>query len=427
VPDRVEVGDPQGVGDHRTRTGAAPRSHPDVVGLRPGDEVGHHEEVGGETHLGDHPRLVVRAFPHLGGDAAGVPRREPAFHLLEEPGDLVLARRDGEHRHVVGTLRGGHEGDVALLGDEERVVAGLGQLAEQLPHLRPRAEIVGVAVELEAIRVGQGGAGLQAEQGGVGVDIAGRDVVGVVRGDEWRTELLRDAQQVGQDPPFDLQAVVHHLDVEVLAAEDVLKLPCRPQGLVVLTEAQPDLDLTGGAARRPDQPTGVLTEQFAVHPRPLPPLPLERRTGPEAHEVVEALVVTSPERGVGVGAPGGDVVVPLRGGPPGHPGPVPPGGPRGEVRLDPDDGLDAVLPGRAVEVVGPEQVPVVGDAEAGLPEVDGLLEERLELRGPVQHRVLGVDVEVCEGGGGHACQCRSRGRQTRIRRSMSWCQMPASR
>ena len=82
VPERVEVGDPHGVGRHRTRTGPAARADADAVVLGPVDEVGDHEEVAGEAHLGDDADLEVGLRAHLVRHAVGVAVVSPRLTSL---------------------------------------------------------------------------------------------------------------------------------------------------------------------------------------------------------------------------------------------------------------------------------------------------------------------------------------------------------
>ena len=62
-----------------------------------------------------------------------------------------------------------------------------------------------------------------------------------------------------------------------------------------------------------------------------------------------------------------------------------------------EDGLDPLGLRLLVELNGPEHVAVVGHPDRGLTVLDGLRHHLVEARRPVQHRELGVDVEVGEG------------------------------
>jgi hypothetical protein len=69
---------------------------------------------------------------------------------------------------------------------------------------------------------------------------------------------------------------------------------------------------------------------------------------------------------------------------------------RGEVGLDADDRLDADGLGLLVELVGAEEVAVVGHRHRGHAQLRGPFGQRAEPGGAVEHGVLGVHVEVDE-------------------------------
>jgi hypothetical protein len=64
--------------------------------------------------------------------------------------------------------------DVAALGHLQGVVAGLGVVGEQGPHLGRALEVELLALELEPLGVGQHGPGLDAEQHLVGAGVLRR-------------------------------------------------------------------------------------------------------------------------------------------------------------------------------------------------------------------------------------------------------------
>jgi hypothetical protein len=122
---------------------------------------------------------------------------------------------------------------------------------------------------------------------------------------------------------------------------------------------------------------------------------LQARERRHPEEVVHAARGSCEQRHVGVGAGAGDVV--LAAVTPAHPRPVLPSGPWGDVGLDAHDRLDAVLLRLLPELVGAEDVAVVGRRDRGHPHPRGLGEEVFDLGGTVEHRVLGVHVKVHEG------------------------------
>ena len=120
--------------------------------------------------------------------------------LLDEPGLLALAGRDREGRHQVRPV---DELDVAALGDQQRVVARLGQLGPHRAHLRGGLHVEVAGIEAEALRVVHGRARADAQQDVVGVGGVGVHVVQVVRRDQREVEAAGDPQQVVAEPALD--------------------------------------------------------------------------------------------------------------------------------------------------------------------------------------------------------------------------------
>ena len=85
-----------------------------------------------------------------------------------------------------------------------------------------------------------------------------------------------------------------------------------------------------------------------------------------------------------------------------------------EVGLEAEDRLDAVLLAGLVELDGAVHHPVVGEPERGLAERGGAGGQALDVRGAVEQRVLGVDVQVRAGVGAHGV-AHTRGRARTVK------------
>ena len=70
---RIEIGDPQGPGNHRTGAGAAAGADGDAVLLGPADEVGDDQEVTRIAHVDDDLEFVCEAL------AVGIARLAALF------------------------------------------------------------------------------------------------------------------------------------------------------------------------------------------------------------------------------------------------------------------------------------------------------------------------------------------------------------
>ena len=394
VRDRVDVGDAEGVRDQRaggrTTAGTDPDAHLPGVG----DEVGDDEEVGGETLVPDDAQLEVHAGVVTLRHPAGEAPPEPGEHLAAQELVLGLPGRDREDGHAVAL---GPHLTVGLhpLGDGEGVVAGAGHVLPERAHLLRRLQVVPVAVELEARGVGQGLAGLDAEQHLVVLGGILGDVVAVVGGQRRDAERAAHLQQALADPALDGQPVVHQLEVEVLLAEDVLPARGGLQCLPVLTQPKARLHLAGGASGGGDDARGMLGDDLGIHPRPLAQLALDGSPAGEREQVAQPGGVLREHGHVGVGAGAGHIVGLLARVAPQHPLGAQPRLGR-HVSLDADDRGDAVLGGLRVELAGPVHVAVVGHPDRRHPQPLGLVEQRADLGRAVEHRVLRVGVQVHE-------------------------------
>ncbi len=110
-------------------------------------------------------------------------------------GILVVAAGGGDpealgNRDLREPSRAELDLDIAALAHLLGAVAGLRDLGEELAHLRGGLQVVLRAVELEPLLVRQGGTGLDAEQGVVGLVVLALGVVRVVGGHQRGTDLL---------------------------------------------------------------------------------------------------------------------------------------------------------------------------------------------------------------------------------------------
>ena len=229
--------------------------------------------------------------------------------------------------------------------------------------------------------------------------VSGLGVVQVVGRHQRQREVVGQSDEVAGHPGLDVEPVVHELDVEVVGAEDVAQVAGRLAGLVVAADPQPGLHLAGRAAGEGDDALGVLGEDLVVHPR-LVEEALDAGPRRQPEQVVHAGGVLGEQRQVGERTTTGHVVVPAL--VPLHARAVEPAGARREIGLDADDRLDAASRGLLVEVVGTEHVAVVGDRQSRHLLRDRLVKQLADPRGAVQHRVLGVVVQVHELRPGHS-------------------------
>ena len=220
VLDRVDVDDAQAV--RHARTGRAPPPGPDAdpARLRVAHEIPHDEEVRREAHRLDDVELVLDALDHVRRGRRAVALARADHRELAQVGVLVVALGHRERRQDrLPEL----DLDVGALGDQQRVVARVGQLAEHVAHLGRRLDVEVVAVELEALGVALERAGLHAQERVVRLGVFLVRVVAVVGREQRRLQLARDVEERPEHANVVVDVVVLQLDEEVIAPEDVLE------------------------------------------------------------------------------------------------------------------------------------------------------------------------------------------------------------
>ena len=364
VLDRVEVGDPQGEGDQRAGTRAAPRPHRDAVALGPGDEIGHDQEVAGEAHLADDPQLQFQAFI-VDAAALGLVGQVPQQTALEaalqaRPRLGMEELVDGHarrHRKLGQVVLAQGQLQVAALGDLHRVLQGLGAVGEQLDHLLRGAQVLLLAVVARAARVVQGAASVDADPHLVCLEVVPREEAHVV-GRHHRHPLGQGQVDALLDQ-FRLLWPTGADQLQVIAvAED--REPLIQQGLGGRTVArQQGLgDVTLGAAGECNQPLGRRRDPVALHLGQAQVLALHVGARDQPGQVAVALLVLD-QQYQSVGLVGVRRVL--------HP------------QVGPRNGLDPGRQGRLVEAHQGEQVALVGDRHRRHPRLARRLDQWLQV------------------------------------------------
>ena len=178
--------------------------------------------------------------------------------------------------------------DVGALGDQQRVVARLGVVAEEVAHLLRGLQVELVGVELEPLRVVAHRTRLHAEQRVVRFGVVTMHVVAVVGREERRAQLVRDPHELGVHLLLLDQPVVLELDEERVAPEDRLE-PLDELARVLAVALQQRLaHRAAETAARADQARAVLLEQLEVDARLLEET-VEVRLRRDLDEVLVAL------------------------------------------------------------------------------------------------------------------------------------------
>ena len=125
-----------------------------------------------------------------------------------------------EGRQVVLPLR---NRDVAALGNEQRVLQRVGDVLEDNAHLLGRLQEELIAVVAQALRIVDGLARADTEQDVVRLMIALLQIMDVVGADKRKIQLACERQDPLVDDLLFLDALVLHLEEEIVLPEDVAK------------------------------------------------------------------------------------------------------------------------------------------------------------------------------------------------------------
>jgi hypothetical protein len=210
----------------------------------------------------------------------------------------------------------------------------------------------------------------------VGVGVRGVEVVDVTCRNERQAALRGELGERLQDRLLHVEAGVLQLDVDVVAPEQLDEPVELGLGVGGPALDERTRDPPGQAARQRDQPRRVLPEELPVDPR-LVVVALEVAERAELDEVPVADVVGGEERQVRVALVLLAAVV-------------------DHIDLAADDRPDALVLRRLEELDRARHRAVVGQGHRRHLELRGLPRKRRDPAGPVEDRVLGVDVQVDE-------------------------------
>jgi len=366
VGERVDIGDPQAVGDDRAGRRAAARADRDAVALREVDEVPDDQEVGVEAHPVDDRELGLHALERRGGRRVAVALAQA---LLDEPAQeaaVGLALRDGVGRDQLAVEL---DLDVAALGDLEGRGERLRPLRERARHLLVVLEVELVGFEAD-LGLGERALGLHAQERRVVVVVLATQVMDIAGADQRGAGLARETNDLLVAAVLQLEAVALQLEVDVLAPEHADQLVDVGARVVQAPVGDPRAQPRGQAAGERDQPAAEALDLRHVD-RGLAALEaLEEAGRGELDEVAVARVAGGEQRQVVVlepltGRRDRRVIV-------------------DEVDLAADDRLDPGGARRLVELDRSVHHAVVGEPEGGLPERRRTLDEAGDLRGAVE-------------------------------------------
>jgi hypothetical protein len=195
VGQRIEVGDAQRIGNQRTGTGTPAGADRNPVFLAPIDEVGHDQEVAGETHLHDGIRLDLE--PGFVGGALAlaylrirVKQRQtnlqPPRRLMAE---MVVKRHALWRRELRQIVLAERDLDIAAAGNLDRVFHRLRQIGKQRHHVSRGFEILFLGEGFWSARIAEHITLGNAHTRFVRLEVIAIEELDRVRRNQWQPEL----------------------------------------------------------------------------------------------------------------------------------------------------------------------------------------------------------------------------------------------
>ena len=295
MADRIEIRDPQAVGDQRSRSRAAPRSHRHAVIARPADEVGDDEEIAGKAHLADDIELARKALVVCGGCRGGPRESLPKSALALLTQELLggNARRQRVLRQPRLT-EGEHQ--AATARDLDRVGERLGHIRKERRHLLRRAQVLLSGVAAHAPGVREQSAFLDAHSRLVRLEFRSLEKANVVGGDHRHKAPGSERHGAGDIAFLGGFAEALQLEIEALRKEALPGIE-RPFGFMLarIDERAADVAFLGSGER--DQALERrLREPAALDTRSAALLAFEVRSREEARKVAVAGLRLAQER-----------------------------------------------------------------------------------------------------------------------------------
>ena len=293
--------------------------------------------------------------------------------------------------------------DVAAAGDQPGVLhrllplrAHAGDRLERALHLLRRLDVQLLGLVPHPARIVERPPRGDGHQDLVRLRVLAADVVAVGGGDERQPFLAGERTDAVVDRKLFLQRVALDLQIQAVA-EDGLQIAHLAPGLVHVAPADGARHRARHAGRQRDDAFVVRLQQRLVDARVVVET-LGERLAAQVPEVAVSGLVLRQEHEV-VPHPLAAVAHPLV---------------AGDVRLESDDRLDAVLLRLLVEIDHPEHVPVVGDRDRLHPRLGARFHQIREADGAVEQAVEGMQVQMSEVGwhcGHHSAGARHGGEE----------------
>ena len=301
VLERIERGDVHGVGDDSAGSRATAGADADAVVLGPLHVLGNDQKVGGKALVANDLVFVLKALFDV--DATDLARGPVVTVVLAQAflalaAELTLVRLAGVKQREARQDDGVPvQLDIALVGNLERVVAGLGAIREHRPHLLLGLHVKLRASHAHAVGVVDLGVHADAHDDVLHGSVLAAQVVEVVGGNDLDAYLLGDVDEravhllIGQ-AVVGGDAVFLNLDVKVAGVKGIAEGLGPLDGAFHVTAVDVFGDDARDAGARADHALGVAAQVVERHAR-LVVKALHGGLGNRLHQVDVALLVLS--------------------------------------------------------------------------------------------------------------------------------------
>src|SRR5579863_6128205 len=286
-----------------------------------------------------------------------------------------------EAREGVGDL---FEFDVAALRDLPGAIDRVLQFAEERHHFVARFQVEIGMVPVHAIGVGHGLPRLNAHEDFVRAGVFAAQIMRVVGGDQRDAGFDGEAIDLGDETLVLVEPMVLNFEKEVFLAEDVAVGVSEPAGVVVFFGENGFVEVAAQAGREADEAFGMCGEEILVDARLVVEAFQERRGNHLDQVFVAFLVLAEQDEMVVTVAVDARLESLL-----------------GNVHLATDDRMNPLRLRGVVEADRAEEVAMIGHGDSGHFLLCDDFHELIDFARAVEQRIIGVVVEVNEGGLGH--------------------------
>ena len=375
VPDGVDIRDAYAVGRNAACTGTTARAHRDALTFGVIDVVPDDKVVVGVAHGFDHADLIAQAVLVGLRDIGPVPAFKTLPAELFKECLIIHAVRGFIIRNLgVAKLKV----KVALFCNFRRVFAGFRHHGEQVIHFICSLDVKFVGLELHAVGILNGLAGLDAQQDGLHLGIFLAQIVGVIGGRHGDAGFPRQLDELRQNDVVLFQPMVLQFDVIIAFSEQIPIPQGRGLGPLVVPGQNGLRHLTGQTGRQADKALVILFQQLLVHAG-LGIKALHERCRDHLDQVFVAGLILAQQDQMVVAV---DLVHLVKTGAGSY------------IDFTADDGLDARLFGCLIELHTAVHDAVVGAGNGGLAAFLDAVHQLVDAAGTVQQTVFRMDVQV---------------------------------